>query len=474
MTIRTWGVLALLICAGCGKKKDQAAGTATGSASGSGSGSATAAADPWGSAPPGASTSLGKNVGDDFAKVDPKTTVVSAEALATKGKEERIASLSAIAQPTADKLAIKGFASVDTSTGFHVTYNPSQNAAHENYRAIFSQNHVFENVAEGLNKTVRVPKSVDIQTVDCNTVNAFYDPNSQRIIVCYELLDYFLDVFKGSAKSETELGNAVMGAVMFSFFHEAGHGLIHLLDLPAVGREEDSVDQLATLILIAAGDEGVSMALSGAYWFQLQAKSDNKTPFWDEHAFDGQRFYNILCLIYGSDPTKYAGFVSSGNLPKDRAQRCPEEYAKINKAWEKLLQPHLTNGAAANVDYQPSVPTTEAPQTTSSDPWGGTPSSPTPAAPPATPDPTPAAPAPGVTCEQVAYRAAELIGAEAETRAKTMSAAEIEQLKAELESQLPAAMEQILAACAKEDWSDSARKCVLESKTLDAATKCGT
>src|SRR5262249_30856938 len=157
-------------------------------------------------------------------------------------------------------------------------------------------------------------------------VNAFYDPSSKRIIVCYELLDYFVDVFKPVAKDQTELGNAVLGATMFSFFHETGHGLIHLLDLPAVGREEDSVDQLATLTLIAGGDEGVSMALSGAYWFQLQSKGEHKTPFWDEHGFDAQRFYNIVCLIYGSNPDKYAQFVSSGTLPPERAKRCPEEY----------------------------------------------------------------------------------------------------------------------------------------------------
>jgi len=218
------------------------------------------------------------------------------------------------------------------------------------------------------------------------------------------------------------------------------------------------------------------MALSGAYWFQLQAQgAQNKTPFWDEHAFDGQRFYNILCLIYGSDPTKYADFVTSGNLPKDPAQRCPQEYGKINHAWEKLLQPHLTNGAAANVDYKPSVPTTEAPTTTTSDPWGGgtttTTTTTTPTPEPATPPPAPTGAT--ITCEQVAYRAAELVGAEAEQRAKSMSAEEVEALKAKLEAELPAAMEQILAECAKADWPDAARRCMVDAKTLDAAGKCG-
>jgi len=484
MRFRTWCVIALLVCAGCKKKDETAAGSASsapgsagGSAGGSatgGAGSAAAAVDPWNGPPAKADTQLGAKTGDDLAKLETKAAVPAA-ALEVKDKDERAAAIKAIAQPVPDKLAIKGFANVATSNGFRVTYNPSGNASHDNYRQIFVQNRVFENVAEGLNKTVRVPSSVDIQTVSCGTVNAFYDPNGKRIIVCYELLDYFLQVFKPTAKTETDLGNAVMGAVMFSFFHEAGHGLIHVLDLPAVGREEDSVDQLATLILIAGGDPGVAMALSGAYWFQLQAQQGgNKTPFWDEHAFDGQRFYNILCLIYGSAPEKYGEFVTSGNLPKDRAQRCPEEYAKINKAWEKLLQPHMTNAAATNVDYTPSVPAAEAPQASTDDPWGGSPTTPTPPSSPPPPEPAqPAEPA-GITCEQIAEKVAELIGAEAESRAKAMSPEELDQLRASLEAELPAALEQILSTCAKDDWSQSARKCILASRTLAAADKCGT
>ena len=267
-------------------------------------------------------------------------------------------------------------------------------------------------------------------------------------------------MFKSTAKTDEELGNAVMGATMFGFFHEVGHGLIDLLDLPAVGREEDSVDQLATIILIAAGEKGVAQALAGAYWFQQQSKSAHKTPFWDEHAFDQQRFYNIVCLIFGSDPKKYGDFVQSGTLPRERAMRCPDEYAKIKKAWEKLLQPHLTNGAALNMSYTPAVPTAEAPKTTTEEPMDGE----TPASPPLTGE--------DITCEAVAIKAAELIGDEAEQRARKMSKDEIEELKQKLETELPAAVEKILAECAQVSWSQKSRRCVMDAKTLAQASKC--
>ena len=413
--------------------------------------------DPWAGPPPGADTDLGANCGPKLNQIDPWDG-------APKPKTETKVDVASIEQRKEDKVEIKDFGGIATTTGFKVTYNPGAGRNHEEYRKLFQDNKMLEHAAAGLNRTVRLAKTIDINTVSCRTINAFYDPRTKRIIVCYELLDYFVNMFKANAKNEKELGNAVMGATMFGFFHEVGHGLIDVLDLPAVGREEDSVDQLATLILIASGEKGVSQALAGAYWFQLQGQSNHKTPFWDEHAFDQQRFYNIVCLIFGSDPKKYGDFIKQGTLPMERAMRCPDEYAKIKKAWEKLLQPHLTNGAALNIDYQPTVPTDEVSEnTTAQDPWKEE---------DATRRPT-RVPASGtITCEQVARKAAELIATEALSRARKTSPAEFEKVKEKLRIELPAAIEKILAECAKQDWPDASRRCVLDAKSLDEAAKC--
>jgi hypothetical protein len=462
----------LVLCASCNKKEqslgeslgsaakpNEATKTETGSdkATEGSAGSATqvAVADPWAGPPPGSDTTLGKKCGHKLNQIDPWDGT-------PKPKDDTKVDVASIEKPTENKVEIKDFGGV-SSGGFKVTYNPSKVKNHEQYRELFENNKMFENVAEALNRTVRIPTSVEINTVTCNTINAFYDPRTKRIIVCYELLDYFVGMFKPTAKSEEELGNAVMGATMFGFWHEVGHGLIDMLDLPAVGREEDSVDQLATLILIASGDKGVSQALAGAYWFQIQSTSTHKTPFWDEHAFDQQRFYNIVCLIFGSDPKKHGDFIQSGTLPMERAMICPDEYAKIKKAWEKLLQPHFTNAGALNMNYTPIVPSNEISQKKSEeDPWTTD----------KTAKPTPVAKGSEITCEQVALKAAELIGLDAEQRARKMSQDEVNDLKKRLEVELPAAVEKIIAECAKADWSDQSRRCVLDAKTLADAAKC--
>ena len=226
-------------------------------------------------------------------------------------------------------------------TGFRVAYAPSGDPDHEKVRELLGGDRIFENIASSLNQVVAMPGTVDIQLVDCGAPNAFYDPTSHRIIVCYELVTYFLHTFQPHAPDHADLGAAAMGATVFAFFHELGHALIHELALPSTGREEDAADQIATLILLEAGDEGVRMALSGAQWFAvLAADNQQRTPFWDEHAFDGQRFFNILCLVYGADPVARAALVGE-SLPEARAKRCPAEFRAIDAAWDKLVTPHL-------------------------------------------------------------------------------------------------------------------------------------
>ena len=310
-------------------------------------------------------------------------------------------------------------ASAATPDGFRVTYQPARSAVSETLREMLAKHRVFESVADTLNRLVQLPRPVDIQLAECRAVNAFYDPKRERVTVCYELVGYFAGVFEPAIPDVRERGTAVIGATMFAFFHEVGHGLIDVLDLPAVGREEDSADQLATLLLLRGGEKGAGLALAGAHWFQLQLEKQKQRGkamnFANEHSFDGQRFYNILCMIYGSDPTRHADLVAKGTLPRDRATRCPAEYAKIKKAWDALLAPHLIASAPTVKPGVNSIP-----------PWAREPR---------------AADRPRfVSCRAMA----EAVGG-ADTRSQ----------------------------CLRENWSQDRRRCVMDAPTTTAALRCG-
>lgn len=198
-----------------------------------------------------------------------------------------------------------------------------------------------ETAAE-LNKIVSLPQDVYMSFDACGQPNAFYDPERKLITICYELAERFAEMFAEEAETEKELERAVEGAVAFVFFHELGHALVDVLDLPVTGKEEDAVDQLSTLILADGSDDGEEMVLYGALSFAQESDAElDALAFADEHSLDQQRFYNIICLLFGQNEKKYASLVSDGVLPEDRAARCPEEYSRLDKSWSKLLDPYL-------------------------------------------------------------------------------------------------------------------------------------
>lgn len=95
-------------------------------------------------------------------------------------------------------------------------------------------------------------------------MNAFYIPAETRIVFCYELRELLASIFVPDGAWTPEQQDRVDGAFRFILMHEVGHALVHVLDLPVTGREEDVVDQLAVFHLVRDGDEkGAQAAVAG-------------------------------------------------------------------------------------------------------------------------------------------------------------------------------------------------------------------
>lgn len=202
----------------------------------------------------------------------------------------------------------------------------------------------FQGLADGLNETFALPNDIYIAPAECGEPNAFYDSAKKQILLCYELYTELDGLFKSEFPKEAERDEAVSGAFIFIFFHELGHALIDVYELPITGKEEDAVDQLSTWILTDGTDGGELTAINGAIAFALLGDGGgSELPFWDEHSLSQQRFYNTICLVYGQNTKKYAEFVKNGTLPPNRAARCSNEYAQIDRAWSKLLAPFVKN-----------------------------------------------------------------------------------------------------------------------------------
>jgi Putative metallopeptidase len=199
------------------------------------------------------------------------------------------------------------------------------------------RNGALEEIAALLQQRYVLPRPVELSFDTCEMVNAFYNPRESDITFCYELLEFLSDVFVPDDQWTEEQRSNVFGAVEFIMMHEVGHALIDVLDLPITGREEDVADQLAVYVLVRGGDKGAAAALAGVSALQPSSTSFSETALADEHSLEAVRLYNVMCWIYGSDPNKYGGLVTSGSLPEARAVRCPGEWDQMAKAWQRLL-----------------------------------------------------------------------------------------------------------------------------------------
>ncbi len=201
---------------------------------------------------------------------------------------------------------------------------------------------LLEKAADKLNRSLILPYDVDLITKDCGEVNAFYDANNHSVTVCYELMEHFYNVFRSSGLEDQKAYDKMFDAVRFAFLHEIGHALIDTYNLPITGNEEDAADRCSSFInLTELGEDGVNAVLAAADAFAIESKntSSTKRNLADEHLLQEQRFYNSLCMIYGSNTTKYSYILDEQYLPRERAVRCPQEYERTVDSWSNLLSP---------------------------------------------------------------------------------------------------------------------------------------
>ena len=222
---------------------------------------------------------------------------------------------------------------------------PTQATSRE-YRELardIDQSGLLRDIAAELNGVLRIEQTLGLRFAECDEPNAYYDGDKREVAVCFELIEWYYEHMADAYDSEEELDDAVAGAFVFVFFHEIGHALVDVLDLPITGREEDAVDQLSAWILLdgAEGDQAVLDAALSFYAASESADMVDEGKYADEHSLDQQRFYNMVCWVYGSDPNGYEHLLEDDYLPAARAERCEGEYAQIDRSWTRLLKQHV-------------------------------------------------------------------------------------------------------------------------------------
>jgi hypothetical protein len=160
----------------------------------------------------------------------------------------------------------------------------------------------------------------------------------------------------------------VIGNVEFSLVHELAHLLIDEKDVPIIGSEESAADYIATLALIREDpldpteqDRALEFLVAAADAFALAWQTGMalgaEAPYWESHALSIQRYYQVACLLYGSDTEAFERVPEIAGLPEARARSCAGEFANANRSIDWLLavygrQPGDAPGGETAIVYE--------------------------------------------------------------------------------------------------------------------------
>ncbi len=192
------------------------------------------------------------------------------------------------------------------------------------------------------NAVLTFPKDVPFVAKECGKINAFYSGTTHEVSMCFEFIDALHNAYAAKLAGKTDAEKMARTAEVIAFFslHEAGHAFLGENNVPVLGGEEDVVDDISGIFFVANKQPQIPVFGTSA----VVALQPTSAAFADEHSFTKQRYFNMLCLVYGSDPKTWASLVGAeaeGKLPEARAARCPGEWADKTKAMKSLIGPYV-------------------------------------------------------------------------------------------------------------------------------------
>ncbi|TMJ04733.1 MAG: hypothetical protein E6G97_04315 [Alphaproteobacteria bacterium] len=224
-------------------------------------------------------------------------------------------------------------------------YGEPTEPKHIAIRDAMRERRILETVT-ALLSAFRLPRDLTVEAKGCNgRETAWYGFDTANF--CYEYVEL---IQRHSPKVATPGGvpraDAIVGAVIDTILHETGHGMIDILDIPVLGREEDAADFFSVYLLLQFPPDDARRLIEGvAFSMGSEGRQDLREKvgpqmFAGPHGANAQRHFNVLCLAYGADPALFGG-ASPPGLPPWRARDCGDEWSLLKRSFDRLIMPHV-------------------------------------------------------------------------------------------------------------------------------------
>lgn len=214
----------------------------------------------------------------------------------------------------------------------------------EPYATFIKESGIFEEVLTDLDALFNLPAPVRVIFTSGKSGPEYY----QGVIhMPYEFVmynDQLQQAAKYSNDREEQL-DLLFDVTEFVLYHEVGHALVDMLDIPVLGKEEDAVDGFAAVLAATLELEAVALGAADVFDMGLELTEEEiaEEEFWGAHSLDEQRMFTIFCLIHGSDPKEHSTLLQEVGMPADMSNQCQYNYQETLRNWARVLGEYLRN-----------------------------------------------------------------------------------------------------------------------------------
>lgn len=208
------------------------------------------------------------------------------------------------------------------------------------YATMIVESGIFDEAVANLNASFILPRPIKINFL--SMPNSGPHQQGDVINMPYEFLyqnDMILTATNYYDTPEQALVT-ILNLTEFVLYHEIGHAIVHVLDIPILGKHEDAVDGFAAVLSTIWNLDEVAMSAADMMdaTSMLEAGTEfSPAEFWDSHSLNEQRMYTIFCLIYGSNPEKHSSLLKNLGMPQEKEQSCLYNYQEKLRNWTRVL-----------------------------------------------------------------------------------------------------------------------------------------
>lgn len=232
-------------------------------------------------------------------------------------------------------------ASAAAGAQFQIVYNTPRGEDEKNARAFLEEEGVTRTTSDLLNEEFELRHELTLFLGGDR--GPLYDEGADQVLMPYNFVFDIAERFHRDSYSNTgvDVYDVTRDAYLHALLHEISHALFVMYDLRTSGSLEKAVDALTILLLLRYYENGGDIVINAAELFVDEdgaaSSSTTEPDFWRTHQLDQQSYDQALCLVYGSDPPRYADLRAGSEFLQIRDRECAREYRRQVNAWFQVL-----------------------------------------------------------------------------------------------------------------------------------------